>query len=213
MRHLGSGGAIRLGIAAVCQLTAFLFFTFSFLQVKPKRCAEDPHSSAEPAIDLEPLIDRLVFIVIDAFRSDFLYSEQSPMRTTRGLIKNGQAFGFIATASAPTVTMPRLKALTAGTPPVFLDLLSNLDETRMSSAAAGKGPFNDMTWIGQLKGAGKRIVFAGDDTWLRLFPAEYFLRVDPTTSFFVKVPFPCQQPVVGYSHCRQERNTEHCTRV
>lgn len=38
--------------------------------------------------------------------------------------------------------------------------------------------------ISQMKFANKKIVFYGDDTWMRLFP-EHFERTDGTTSFFV----------------------------
>ncbi len=36
----------------------------------------------------------------------------------------------------------------------------------------------------QLQRAGRRLVFYGDDTWLRLFPG-HFVRSEGTTSFFV----------------------------
>ena len=38
--------------------------------------------------------------------------------------------------------------------------------------------------ISQMKFAKKKIIFYGDDTWMRLFP-EHFERTDGTTSFFV----------------------------
>lgn len=38
--------------------------------------------------------------------------------------------------------------------------------------------------INQMKLADKRILFYGDDTWIKLFP-EHFVRMDGTTSFFV----------------------------
>ena len=38
--------------------------------------------------------------------------------------------------------------------------------------------------ISQMKFANKKIIFYGDDTWMRLFP-ERFERTDGTTSFFV----------------------------
>ena len=38
--------------------------------------------------------------------------------------------------------------------------------------------------IYQMKKSGKKLVFYGDDTWLRLFP-NHFIRSDGTTSFFV----------------------------
>ncbi|KAL7885775.1 hypothetical protein AOLI_G00060700, partial [Acnodon oligacanthus] len=38
--------------------------------------------------------------------------------------------------------------------------------------------------IWQAKNSGKRIIFYGDDTWVRLFP-KHFMEYDGTTSFFV----------------------------
>ena len=38
--------------------------------------------------------------------------------------------------------------------------------------------------ISQMKFANKKIIFYGDDTWMRLFPG-HFERTDGTTSFFV----------------------------
>ena len=38
--------------------------------------------------------------------------------------------------------------------------------------------------ISQMKFAKKKLVFYGDDTWIKLFPG-HFLRTDGTTSFFV----------------------------
>jgi predicted AlkP superfamily pyrophosphatase or phosphodiesterase len=79
---------------------------------------------------------------------------------------------------APTVTMPRLKALTTGSPPNFLDVLSNLD--------GSTSLLHVDSWLHQFKSAGKRLHFYGDDTWLKLFP-DYFQQFDGTTSFFVQV--------------------------
>jgi hypothetical protein len=177
----------------IVQLSAFTIFTIFFLNIKqPKKIitSEAMHKTAEQSSN--PLIDRLVFILIDALRQDFVYADWSPMEFTKGLIEKGQAMPFIAKAMAPTVTLPRLKALTAGTPPVFLDILANLDETGIT----GKEEEND-SWVRQLYKAGKKLVMLGDDTWIRLFPKEYFIRVDPTTSFYVKV-HSCSN---GIGHC------------
>lgn len=38
--------------------------------------------------------------------------------------------------------------------------------------------------IWQANAAGKKIVFYGDDTWVRLFP-KHFMEYDGTSSFFV----------------------------
>lgn len=89
---------------------------------------------------------------------------------------------FTANARSPTVTMPRLKAITTGSIPSFVDLILNLDEGDTSSTLAAQD-----TWLAQIKAAGKgKLLLYGDDTWLKLFP-QTFDRHDGTSSFFVSV--------------------------
>ena len=97
------------------------------------------------------------------------------------LIRSGAALPFTAHASAPTVTMPRLKAMTTGSVPSFLDVVLNIAESDTSSSLAHQD-----TWLAQLKAKGGRLLMYGDDTWLKLFPG-MFDRADGTTSFFVSV--------------------------
>ncbi|KAE8825486.1 hypothetical protein PTNB85_05915 [Pyrenophora teres f. teres] len=66
-------------------------------------------------------------------------------------------------ADPPTATMQRLKGLTTGTLPTFIDVGSNF---------AGQAIDED-NLVGQLKNASKRVVHLGDDTWHALFP-DYF---------------------------------------
>ncbi|KAK4179637.1 putative GPI ethanolamine phosphate transferase [Triangularia setosa] len=124
--------------------------------------------------------DRLVFMVIDALRSDFVYTRNSGFKFTQSLIRDGGALPFTAHATSPTVTMPRLKAITTGSIPSFLDVVLNLDEGDESSSLASQD-----TWLAQMKkkGTGKMVMY-GDDTWLKLFPG-MFDRAEGTTSFFV----------------------------
>lgn len=97
-------------------------------------------------------------------------------------IHKGSAFPFTAKATAPTVTMPRIKAMTTGTIPSFLDAILNIAESDTSSSL----DFHD-NWVYQLKhNRNKTIHFFGDDTWIRLFPG-LFDKTDGTTSFFVSV--------------------------
>lgn len=99
------------------------------------------------------------------------------------LIRSGAAIPFTAHATPPTVTMPRVKALTTGSVPSFLDLILNFAESDTSSSLAAQD-----TWLAQLKAQGGNLVFYGDDTWLKLFPdPNFFLRSDGTSSFFVSV--------------------------
>ncbi|PYH98924.1 sulfatase [Aspergillus ellipticus CBS 707.79] len=123
--------------------------------------------------------DKVIFMVVDALRSDFVYSNNSGFLFTQSLIRSGAALPFTAYASSPTVTMPRLKAMTTGSIPSFLDVILNIAESDTSSTLA----YQD-TWLTQLKARGGQLVMYGDDTWLKLFPG-LFERQDGTTSFFV----------------------------
>lgn len=78
--------------------------------------------------------------------------------------------------------MPRIKAITTGSVPSFLDVILNFAESDTSSSLAHQD-----NWLTQLKAKeGGNIVMYGDDTWLKLFP-DTFLRADGTSSFFVSV--------------------------
>lgn len=79
--------------------------------------------------------------------------------------------------------MPRVKALTTGSVPSFLDLILNFAESDTSSSLATQD-----TWLAQLRARPNgKLVFYGDDTWLKLFPGDFFARSDGTSSFFVSV--------------------------
>lgn len=78
--------------------------------------------------------------------------------------------------------MPKIKSITTGSVPSFVDLILNFDEADTSSTLAAQD-----TWLAQLKrkNTGKLLLY-GDDTWLKLFP-DTFDRHDGTSSFFVSV--------------------------
>lgn len=98
------------------------------------------------------------------------------------LIRSGSGLPFTAHATSPTITMPRVKAITTGSIPSFLDVILNFAESDTTSSLA-----NQDTWLSQLKDKpGGKLVMFGDDTWLKLFP-DTFARTDGTTSFFVSV--------------------------
>ena len=149
-------------------------------------------------------------MVVDALRSDFVYGHHSGFAFTQGygielsatrrsycadmqcysLIRDGSAIPFTAHATPPTVTMPRVKALTTGSVPSFLDLILNFAESDTSSSLA-----NQDTWLAQIRAKGGNLIFYGDDTWLKLFESgqtgegrgRFFSRFDGTSSFFVSV--------------------------
>ncbi|XP_029368607.1 GPI ethanolamine phosphate transferase 2 isoform X3 [Echeneis naucrates] len=131
-----------------------------------------PNSSRLP----HPLFKRVVIMLVDALREDFVFgpSGRMFMPYTRHVVERGSSHSFVAKARPPTVTMPRIKALTTGSIPGFIDVVMNLNSPALLE--------DNLIW--QAKVAGKKIVFYGDDTWVRLFP-KHFMEYDGTTSFFV----------------------------
>uniref|UniRef100_A0A8C1J6M6 Phosphatidylinositol glycan anchor biosynthesis class G n=1 Tax=Cyprinus carpio TaxID=7962 RepID=A0A8C1J6M6_CYPCA len=124
----------------------------------------------------EPLFKRVVMVLIDALREDLVFGSDGRrfMPYTSRVVERGSSHSFIAKARPPTVTMPRIKALTTGSIPGFIDVVMNLNSPALLE--------DNLIW--QTKSAGKQIIFYGDDTWVRLFP-KHFMEHDGTTYFFV----------------------------
>jgi len=158
---------------------AVLIFATGFFPYKPfipglaqfKPLKYGPPSNAQ--------FDKVIFMVVDALRSDFVYSEKSGFLFTQSLIRSGEAIPFTTHATSPTITMPRIKAITTGSIPSFLDVILNFAESDTTSTLATQD-----TWLAQIHARGGKLVMYGDDTWLKLFPAT-FDRADGTSSFFV----------------------------
>ncbi|KAM9507412.1 GPI ethanolamine phosphate transferase 2 isoform 3-T3 [Guaruba guarouba] len=123
-----------------------------------------------------PLFKKVVIVLIDALRDDFVFGSKGEqfMPYTKQVIEKGTSYSFVAEAKPPTVTMPRIKALMTGSIPGFIDVIVNLNSPALLD--------DNLIW--QAKTAGKRIIFYGDDTWVKLFP-KHFVEYDGTTSFFV----------------------------
>ncbi|RUP15914.1 LOW QUALITY PROTEIN: alkaline-phosphatase-like protein [Jimgerdemannia flammicorona] len=133
---------------------------------------------SDPELDLrlEPQFDRLVFMLVDALRDDFVYGNESAMSFVQSKISQGKALAYTAIAEAPTVTLPRIKALTTGSVPSFLDAILNIAESDTTATL-----LNQDNWLAQMRRAHKTIHFFGDDTWIKLFPG-LFGRMEGTTS-------------------------------
>ncbi|CAL1536141.1 unnamed protein product, partial [Lymnaea stagnalis] len=121
-----------------------------------------------------PKYRRLIFMIIDAFRADFAFGPLNFFPKTQRILSQGNGLQFTAEVHPPTVTLPRIKAITTGSTPSFVDVVLNF----------GASSLDEDNIIAQMKMDGRKIIFFGDDTWLRLFPG-YFDRSDGTTSFFV----------------------------
>ncbi|XP_025777224.1 GPI ethanolamine phosphate transferase 2 isoform X4 [Puma concolor] len=123
-----------------------------------------------------PLFSKVVIMLIDALRDDFVFGSKGVkfMPYTTYLVEKGASHSFVAEAKPPTVTMPRVKALMTGSLPGFIDVVRNLNSPALLEDNV----------ITQAKAAGKRMIFYGDETWVKLFP-QHFVEYDGTTSFFV----------------------------
>lgn len=117
---------------------------------------------------------KAVVILIDALRYDFTVpapSSDEPKGYENALTflhesavespENAFLRPFIA--DPPTTTLQRLKGLTTGTLPTFVDIGASFSGTTIE----------EDNLLGQLREEGKKIVHLGDDTWWALFP-DYF---------------------------------------
>lgn len=120
--------------------------------------------------------DKAVVVVIDALRHDFSVpyvpvdnSSQAAPRPFHNALtvlhemaskqpQHAVLLPFIA--DPPTTTLQRLKGLTTGTLPTFVDAGSNFAGTAI----------DEDNLVAQLRAQGKRLAFMGDDTWMALFP-------------------------------------------
>ncbi|XP_076992275.1 GPI ethanolamine phosphate transferase 2, catalytic subunit isoform X3 [Tamandua tetradactyla] len=123
-----------------------------------------------------PLFSKAVIVLIDALRDDFVFGSKGVkfMPYLTYLVEKGASHSYVAEAKPPTVTMPRIKALMTGSLPGFVDVVRNFNSPAVLEDNV----------LRQAKAAGKRIIFYGDETWLKLFP-KHFVDYDGTTSFFV----------------------------
>ncbi|KAL9601894.1 MAG: hypothetical protein Q9219_002247 [cf. Caloplaca sp. 3 TL-2023] len=116
--------------------------------------------------------DKAVIIVIDALRYDFTVPAERAIHRFHNAFtvlhetsvqQPGNAFLLPFIADPPTTTLQRLKGLTTGTLPTFVDAGSNFAGTAIE----------EDNLVAQLRDAGKTLVHLGDDTWHSLFPG-YF---------------------------------------
>lgn len=121
--------------------------------------------------------DKAVVIIIDALRYDFTvpfrpskegdqphhFHDALPILYETAASQPNNAFLLPFIADPPTATLQRLKGLTTGTLPTFIDLGSNFAGTAI----------DEDNIVAQLRHAGKKLVHLGDDTWHSLFPG-YF---------------------------------------
>ncbi|EYU22362.1 hypothetical protein MIMGU_mgv1a0214782mg, partial [Erythranthe guttata] len=130
----------------------------------------------------KPVVDRLVIIVLDAIRFDFVapstfFAEKKPWMDKLQVLhefasQNRSSRIFKAIADPPTTSLQRLKGLTTGGLPTFIDVGNSF----------GAPAIVEDNLIHQLVQNGTRVVMMGDDTWIQLFPHP-FVKSYPFPSF------------------------------
>ncbi|CAL4964450.1 unnamed protein product [Urochloa decumbens] len=182
-----------VAILAVHSLAVYLF-TRGFLLTRTELDLHSSRDDRPPQGDVPtgcaswpaPAVDRLVIIVLDALRFDFvapstIFPEKHPwmdkLQVLQKLAANEKTSAriFKALADPPTTSLQRLKALTTGGLPTFIDVGNSF----------GAPAIVEDNIMHQLVKNGKRIVMMGDDTWIQLYP-EHFNKSFPYPSFNVK---------------------------
>ncbi|WKX88789.1 hypothetical protein Q1695_008428 [Nippostrongylus brasiliensis] len=124
---------------------------------------------------------KVVILLIDALRFDFLVPTDANatrsffrghMPNVAQLMKDGAQIGVFL-ADPPTTTLQRIKALTTGTLPTFIDAGDNF---------APSPNINEDNLFFQAKSRNVTVAFMGDDTWTSLYP-KVFTRSHPFDSF------------------------------
>ncbi|GAV85690.1 Phosphodiest domain-containing protein [Cephalotus follicularis] len=190
---------IIMGIHAI----AILIFTRGFLLTRTElpyysHCSDLPHSpcsfsphpdpnpNPNPSCWTKPVVDRVLIVVLDALRFDFVapsssFPESKPWMDRLKVLQRmasregSSAQIFKAIADPPTTSLQRLKGLTTGGLPTFIDV----------GHSFGAPAIVEDNLINQLVQNGKRVVMMGDDTWIQLFP-QHFIKAYPYPSFNVK---------------------------
>ncbi|GAA96169.1 uncharacterized protein L969DRAFT_91625 [Mixia osmundae IAM 14324] len=194
-------------------VVGLLLFIRSYLVWRPLL-----HSFAEPPAPNDKHFSRLFLVVVDALRSDLAFGSLdgsiAPMSNVARLIESRKALAYTAKAQSPTVTLPRLKAITTGTHPAFLDAISNLIEAGPHAEPVRVLEQQD-SWLWQLRHgingtrSARRMALYGDDTWLRLFPPAWFESSDGVTSFMVTDTVTVDTNVTRHLERVLESGTEH----
>ncbi|XP_067001919.2 GPI ethanolamine phosphate transferase 3 isoform X2 [Anabrus simplex] len=137
---------------------------------------DDQFSATDSEVRCAPSRAKVILIVIDALRYDFvLYDEsaqdsqrfayQNKLTVVNDLLinkpNNSKLYKFVA--DPPTTTMQRLKGITTGSLPTFIDVGSNFATPEI----------NEDNIIDQLQKYNRNVVFMGDDTWVGLYPSRF----------------------------------------
>ena len=165
-------------------IVGLVFFLNGFLLTR-RVILQNSTGAIPPTIPLD--FKQVILIVIDALRYDFIkphdnsiesnYRNQMPFIRELLTSEPKQAVLLRLIADPPTTTLQRLKALTTGTLPTFIDVSYNFIGYEIE----------EDNLLNQLRSnaSQRNISLLGDDTWLALYPNVPFQHLHVYPSFDV----------------------------
>ncbi|QRV79165.1 pyrophosphatase/phosphodiesterase [Ceratobasidium sp. AG-Ba] len=184
-----------LGYILLLHLAGLSLFTRGFLL---SRIALDATNDCRNCTLGPPIHKKAVVIVIDSLRFDFIApAPPSPADPSHHNVltlpaqitssRPDHSFIFNAHSDPPTATLQRIKGITTGSLPTFIDVGSNF----------GGSAILEDSLILQMQRAGMRTAFMGDDTWETVFP-NAFNQSYPFDSFNVEDLHTVDQGVIRH---------------
>ncbi|KAJ3580513.1 hypothetical protein NPX13_g66 [Xylaria arbuscula] len=171
---------LMLLLANVLIPVGMIIFMAGLFRSRPLLEVTDiPSPSLETRVHNAPF-DKVIFMMVDALRTDFVFSKDGGFPFTQGLIRSGAAVPITALSAMPTLTLSRIKALTQGSSQSFLDAWLNVVNWPEDSRLDGGD-----TWLARLKASRadqKELVFHGIEEWVDLYP-DVFDRMETFASF------------------------------
>ncbi|KAF8206172.1 hypothetical protein K438DRAFT_1816719 [Mycena galopus ATCC 62051] len=181
-----SKGFALLSFVFILHFAGIYLFTSGFLLTRLS--LPDFTQCLDSTCILPPTHKRAVLLIIDALRFDFVSPDPPipassvhhniltlPREITAANPRN--SFLFNAYSDPPTATLQRIKALTTGSLPTFVDIGNNF----------GGSSIAEDSIIKQLRLAGRQAAFMGDDTWMSVFPDSFHENMSfPYDSFNVE---------------------------
>ena len=177
---------LLLAYFAIVHVIGLWIFTSGFLLTRLTIPLTSPAYTAESPAPLPARYSKAIILVIDALRTDFIspHHPQPPSLYHHGVLSlpaeltasdPSHSLIFNTFSDPPTSTMQRIKGITTGSLPTFIDIGSNFASTAV----------DEDSLISQFVAANKSVVFMGDDTWVNLFP-DSFAHSHPYDSFNVE---------------------------
>ncbi|KAF8579051.1 hypothetical protein K439DRAFT_1663402 [Ramaria rubella] len=163
-------------------------FTRGFLLTRLSLTNISSCPTSGPACTLPPTHTRMVLLIIDALRFDFVSSNPAstpsphyhhvltlPSQLTAQ--DPTRSFIFNTYADPPTATLQRIKGIMTGSLPTFVDAGSNFGGSQIAEDSL----------VLQMRKAGRKIAFMGDDTWITVYPSSFVPNMTfPFDSFNVE---------------------------